>query len=395
MFRNFWRRVRQRRRVEKGPWQYVARPERLRTHVRVTPLRTGSEAFPAIFEAIASARSRVLLETYIWAADTTGNKLKDVLIERARAGCAVHVLFDALGSFSLPSQFVDEMREAGIEVIEFHPVAPWRPRWGLNQRDHKKIVVVDDRIGFTGGINFSDEYVPTSQGGEGWFDWHVAVEGPAVHDLALAFLHTWTKSGGHPFTPARSAPVMTDDTALGVQVISNVKLQDRWRMHRAYLWAIRNAEKRIDIMNAYFIPERDLRSAFVKAVKRGVSVRVIVPSVSDVPAVAHASRHLQPRLVAQGVRIYEWPKEHMMHAKLGVIDSMWSTIGSYNLDHRSILHNLEVGLVVVDRTLGRELAEQFDRDIQRCAEVTLANLDARTWLQRFRDWFWYQLRSQL
>lgn len=395
MLRDFWRRVRRLRRVEKGPWQYVSHPERLRDGVRVLPLQSGREAFPAMLDAIATARKCVLVEMYIWADDKSGNRFREALIERARAGCAVRVLYDAVGSFSLPSAFVESMRRAGIEVIEFHPVAPWRPRWGLNQRDHKKILVVDDRVAFTGGINFSDENLPVEEGGKGWFDLHVAVEGETVHDLAQTFQHTWVKSGGASFeiAPGRRAPA--EKSALGVQVISNVRLKDRWRMQRAYVWAIRHAERRIDIMNAYFIPERNLRSAFAAAVKRGVSVRVIVPSVSDVPAVAHASRHLHKRLLDRGVRLFEWPKEHMMHAKLGVIDEVWSTIGSYNLDHRSLLHNLEVGLVVVDHALGRRLAEQFDADILRCTEVTEASLNARSWWQRVLDWFWYQLRSQL
>lgn len=393
--KDIWRRLRRERRVERGPWQYVVRPERLHAGVRVTPLKTGEEAFPVMLQAIASAQSSVLVEMYIWQADVTGNRFREALIERARSGCAVRVLYDAIGSFSLPSAFVDSMRQAGIEVIEFHPVAPWRPRWGLNQRDHKKILVVDDRVAFTGGINFADENLSPENGGRGWFDWHVAVEGLVVRDLAQTFLHTWIKSGGMPFVTAYQRAEALEHTALGVQVISNVRLKDRWRMQRAYLWAIRNAERRIDVMNAYFIPERGLRNAFAEAVARGVAVRVIVPSVSDVPAVAHASRHLHKRLIQRGVRIFEWPKEHMMHAKIGVIDGMWSTVGSYNLDHRSLQHNLEVGLVVVDERLGRELGDQFERDLRLCTEVTLQELESRTWWQRFLGWFWYQMRAQL
>ncbi|MBL8858123.1 MAG: phosphatidylserine/phosphatidylglycerophosphate/cardiolipin synthase family protein [Planctomycetes bacterium] len=348
-----------------------------------------------MLDAIAAAKSHVHLETYIWEDDLTGNRFREALIERSLGGCAVRVMFDAVGSFSLPSRFVDSMRSAGIELIEFHPVAPWRPRWGLNKRNHKKILVVDDCIGFTGGINLNDANLPIEAGGKGWSDWHVAIEGPAVHDLAQEFLHTWLKSGGDAFSSVSPPVDRPGETALGVQVISNVKLKHRWRMHRAYLWAIRHAEKRIDIMNAYFIPEWRLRTAFIAAVKRGVEVRVIVPSVSDVPAVAHAGRHLHRRLVANGVRIFEWPKEHMMHAKLGIIDGVWTTIGSYNLDHRSLVHNLEVGLVIVDPYVGRDLQRQFESDIQRCTEVTVAALDARSHWQRFLGWFWYQLRSQM
>lgn len=395
LFRDLWRRVRGPRRVEKGPWQYVARPERLRSDTSVRPLRNGRQVYPSMLEAIAGAKSHVHLEMYIWADDVTGNRFREAFIDRARNGCRVRVLYDAIGSFSLPARFLDSMRAVGIEVIEFHPVAPWRPRWGLNQRNHKKILIVDDRVGFTGGINLSDENLPVDEGGKGWFDWHVRIEGSAVRDLAHAFLHTWVRAGGGAFADPQVYPAPSKDAALGVQVISNVRLQDRWRMHRAYLWAIRHAEHEIDIMNAYFIPEMDLRNAFRDATRRGVTVRVIVPSVSDVPAVAYASRHVHKKLLERGVRIFEWPPEHMMHAKLGVIDGVWSTIGSYNLDHRSLRHNLEVGLVVVDEKIGRGLAEQFAVDLQRCTEVTVANLEARSRWQRFLGWFWYQLRSQL
>jgi cardiolipin synthase len=180
----------------------------------------------------------------------------------------------------------------------------------------------------------------------------------------------------------------------GAQVVDNTGVRSRWRMHRAYLHAIAAAQRDISILNAYFIPELNLRRAFRRAVARGVSVRVVVPSKTDVQAVRHASRYLYRRLLASGVRIYEWP-ESMMHAKAGIIDGAWSTIGSYNLDHRSILHNLEVGLVCVDEALAARLQAEFERDVLLCREVVPADLDALTWWERLKDWFWYQLRVQL
>lgn len=395
LFRSLLERVRRRERIGRGPWKYVTHPERMRRHTRVMPLRSGREAFPAMLAAIAGARVSIELEMYIWADDKTGNRFREALIDRSKAGCRVRVLYDALGSFSMPAKFADSMREAGAEVIQYHPVAPWRPRWSLNRRDHKKILVVDDRIGFTGGINLSDENLPIDEGGKAWFDWHVGIEGPAVYDLAAAFRHTWLREGGTPYDPPRMPPPFLGRNVLAVQVISNVRLQDRWRMHRAYLWAIRNAQRDIAIMNSYFVPERGLRRAFRAAAARGVSVRVIVPQTSDVPAVAHASRHLHKRLIQTGIRVFEWPPERMMHAKLGVIDDVWSTIGSYNLDHRSLYLNLEVGLVALDESLGRELRAQFEKDLARCTEVTVAKLEARSAWQKFLDWFWFQMRAQL
>jgi cardiolipin synthase len=359
----------------------------------VKPLRTGKEAFPAMLDAISKAQSHVHFEMYIWRADQIGRKFQAAMIERAKSGCAVRVLYDGLGSFGLPASFVQELRDAGIEVISYHPPSLWSPRTSWF-RNHKKILIVDDKIGFTGGINVGDEYVPVDEGGGGWFDWHAQVEGPAVRDLARAFRRTWLSTGGSTFPePAFPGPSLGRNV-LGVEVVSNINIKNRWRMHRAYLWAIHRAEREISIMNSYFIPERTLRRAFARAVQRGVQVRVIVPSVSDVPVVAHASKHLHKRLIQRGVKILEWP-ERMMHAKFGVIDGVWSTIGSFNLDRRSIQHSLEVGLVVIDPILGARLAEGFESDVARCREVTIAELDARSWWNKLQSWFWYQLRPWL
>lgn len=383
-----------RRTVQSGPWGYVRHPDRLRRHTRVKPLRTGGEAFPAMLAAIASAKTQLLVEMYIWRDDRTGREFRDALVARARAGVDVRVLMDALGSFGLPDAFIAAMRASGARVEHYHPVAPWRPRWGFNRRDHKKILIVDQRVGFTGGLNFGDEYRPAEDGGGGWFDWHARVEGPAVFDLAWSFRTTWLAAGGEPFErPAPPAPALGVN-CLGVQVIQNDHFASRWRMHRMYLHAIRRAETSIHIMNAYFIPEIPLRRALYRAVARGVSVRIIVPGESDVGAVGHACRHLYGKLLRRGVRIFEW-QESMMHAKLGVIDGVWSTIGSYNLDRRSALLNLEVGLVVIDEPLGKTLDAQFELDLAHTREVTLADVERLTLWQRFVGWFWYQLRNLL
>jgi len=341
--------------------------------------------------AIAEARHHVHLDTYILHEDATGRRFQEALVECARHGCRVRLIYDSLGSFTLPASYLNVLTGAGIEVIEFHPVAPWRARWSWNKRDHQKMLIVDDRVAFTGGLNIGDENMPVEEGGGGWFDWHAEIEGPAVFDIADAFRRTWIQAGGEPFDEPSMPGPFAGRSVLGVQVISNIKLKNRWRMNRAYLWAIRRAQREISIMNAYFIPEFDLRHAFRRAVDRGVVVRVIVPSVSDVPAVFHASRHLYRRLIERGVRIFEWP-EQMMHAKFGVIDGVWSTIGTYNLDRRSLHHNLEVGLVVIDEELGGRLAEEFARDVARCREVTLAELDALSTWQRAFGWFCYQFR---
>lgn len=360
------------------------------------PLVGGREAFPAMLEAIRGAQRYVHFETYILRDDGIGREFHRELVERARAGVTVRVVYDGLGSFGLAARYVDELRAAGVEAHEFHPVAPWRARWGLNRRDHQKILVVDDAVAFCGGINVGDEYKPVEQGGGGWHDMHARVEGPAVADLARLFRRTWLAVGGSEFPePATPLPQPSSDVhTVRVEVISNTRLQTRSRMRYAYVHAIRRASESIYLMNAYFIPDRGLRRAFAEATRRGVDVRVVVPSTSDVAAVYWASRHLYARLLRRGVRIFEWP-ERMMHAKTGVIDGVWSTIGSYNLDRRSFLHNLEVGLVSIDRTLGARLHEQFLRDLTICREVTLAEWKKRSRWSKLLEWFFYQLRYWL
>lgn len=380
----------------RGDWSYLPLHGRRRSFNRVTPLRTGGEAFPAMLEAIAAARRHVYLEMYILRADRIGQRFKTALIERAQAGVVVRLLYDSLGSFGLPSSYVAELEAAGVEVVVFHPVAPWRARWGINKRDHQKILIVDDEVGFTGGINIGDEYMPVEEGGGGWHDVNARVEGPAVHDLARIFQKTWDNAGGMPFPrppPPQSVPSGSSQLAY-VQVISNIGVFTRSRMRQAYLHAIRRADRNIRIMNAYFIPDIGLRLAFARAHRRGVSVTVIVPSTSDVKAVYYASRRLYARLMRAGVRIFEWP-ERMMHAKVGAIDGVWSTIGSYNLDRRSFFHNLEVGLTVIDRPLAEKLEAQFEEDLKGCREILPAEWGKRSLWQKFLERLAYQFRYWL
>lgn len=379
-----------------GDLGYVPKRARLRPNNRVLPLVGGREAFPAMLDAIRIARRHVHLETYILRDDGVGHDFQHALVERARAGVTVRLIYDGVGAFGLPARYVDELRAAGVEAHVYHPVAPWRARRGLNRRDHQKILVVDDEVAFCGGINIGDEYQPVEHGGGGWHDVHARVEGPAVADLARLFRRTWLVVGGTPFDEPRT-PLPHRASALHtvrVEVISNTRLQTRSRMRHAYMHAIRRANESIYLMNAYFIPDRGLRRVFADATRRGVDVRVIVPSTSDVTAVYWASRHLYGRLLRDGVRIFEWP-ERMMHAKTGVIDGVWSTIGSYNLDKRSFVHNLEVGLVSIDRELGARMQEQFLRDLTICREVTLDEWRKRSRWNKMLEWCYYQLRYWL
>jgi cardiolipin synthase len=362
----------------------------------VQPLIGGREAFPAMLHAIRHAQRRVHFEMYIFRDDVIGREFQAALIERARAGLEVLLMIDGVGSLGFPARCIDAMRAGGVQVQVFNPVAPWRQRFGLNRRDHQKILIVDDQVGFCGGINVGDEYAPIESGGGGWHDVQARVEGPAVLDLAQIFRETWMQAGGDPVTPPKpleSLSQVAGHDAL-VEVISNLRMRTRSRMRYSYLHAIRRAQKSIYIMNAYFIPDIGLRRAFGLAVKRGVDVRVIVPSTSDVAAVYWASRRLYGRLLRRGVRIFEWP-ERMMHAKTGVIDGVWGTIGSYNLDRRSFLHNLEVAVVTIDRDLGERMHARFEKDLTVCREVTAEEWRKRSRWHKLLEAFFYLFRYWL
>jgi cardiolipin synthase len=376
--------------------RYILRPEMLRPGCRVDLLHGGGETFPAMLAAIAGARRYVHLETYILRSDRTGRRFQEALIERARAGVSVRLIFDSFGSLGIDAAYVRALEEAGVGVIEFHPIAPWRQRWGVNRRDHHKLLVVDGEVAFIGGTNIGDEYAPAPEGG-GWHDMHARVEGPVVGDVARLFRRTWRRTGGEPIAkPVTDPPPLAEESGgTGrAHTIDNYGLRHRMRMYRAYRFAIHGALRSVSIMNAYFIPGRNLRRALKRAVRRGVSVRVIVPAHSDVALAQLASRHLYTRLLRSGVRIFEF-EERMMHAKCGVIDGTWLTIGSYNLDIRSMFHNLEAGLVALDERSAAHLEREFEQHLDRCREIRLEEWRRRPFWDVLLEWISYRFRYWL
>jgi cardiolipin synthase len=373
--------------------RYALMPQALQGGHGPTLLRGGAEAYGAMLTAIASARRTIHMETYILASDRTGRRFAQALIERARAGVSVRLLYDAIGGLGLASDFLAELHAAGVATCEFHPVAPWRPRFALNQRDHRKILVVDGKVGFTGGFNISDDYAAVEDGGVGWHDAHVRLEGPAVSDLEAVFRRGWIKAGGASFELPAPPPPASGGTAF-VQILSNEGRRRRTPIRRAYLHAIKRARRSIAITNAYFIPDAGLRRALENAVKRGVEVRVIVPGKSDVPAIRWASCRLYDTLLRAGIRLFEF-QGRMMHAKSAVIDDAWSTVGSCNLDHRSFNVNLEVIAVLVDRAFGQRMREAFALDLAESREVDLAVWRRRPWWHRMIEWSWFRLRALL
>lgn len=364
-------------------------PSLLSAGNRVRLLNDGAEYFPRVLEAIAGARHSVLVEMYTFASDATGKKIAAALIERAKAGVVVRILYDGLGSIETSTSLFQSMRAAGAIVTPYRPLNwfSWR------RRDHRKIVIVDGATAFLGGMNFTDEYAPASEGGQGWHDVQIEIEGPEVRDLLTLFAQTWVQEEDDPLFPGSwpsTPPVQPDDTL--VAVIGSDHRRNRKAIGNAYLHALRRARKRIWITNAYFVPSLRLHRALRHAAARGVDVRILAPVKTDVKPVYHASRAYFDGLLRRGIRIFEF-QGPILHAKTTVIDGLWSAVGSYNLDNLSIMRNLEVAAIVIDERFGKRLEDLFEADCANSTEVNLAAWRRRGWGKVLLEQFWFVFRT--
>jgi cardiolipin synthase len=347
--------------------------------------------------AIAAARSTICLETYILRADRTGDRFAEALSERARAGVEVNLLHDDWGS-SITAAYVAGLARAGVRVLPYHPirlVGPSREALGrISHRDHRKVLVVDSQIGFTGGLNLSDEYLVAPGGGPGWRDTHLRLAGPAALELEFFFLHTWRRNGGAPLDEARYGGDSGRRADPWVSVVSSHVRHGRTGIRDAYRGAIDTARQRIWVTNAYFLPQVRFLRRLVAAARRGVDVRVMVGGTTDVPAVLYASRSIYAILLAGGVRMFEW-EGRVLHAKTAVIDGRWATVGSSNLDAQSLRRNLEVNAIVQDAAFAAAMERMFVEDLGSCREIDAARWQHRPAWARALSWAAYLARDWL
>ena len=361
-----------------SPWFAVGRD-----HVRL--LRDGREAFPAMLEAIEQAEREVLLEMYWVGADAAGEAFRAALVRAAHRGVVIRVVYDALGSFAISPEWWKALTDAGGEVLEFHPLSPLRRDFRMKvveERNHRKVLVVDGVLGFTGGINLSSEWLPVDEGGQGWRDDAIAVRGPAAQELRFLFYRTRRRFVREAY-PSDVVSIRRDHTR-PVWVLASRALPKRL-LHREYVTRINNAKQRIDLANSYFVPDRRVRIALVRAVARGVRVRVLVPERGDVPVVHFAVEAMFDTLLRRGIEIYSLPGP-MLHAKTAIIDDEFTTIGSYNLDERSWRKNLEVNLAVLDPAFARHVRTWFEYDLSRARRVDLATWRTRPWTRVGAEW---------
>jgi cardiolipin synthase len=375
--------------------RYVTHLQRFRPGTEVTLLRAGAETFPAMIEAINGAKRQILLETYILDDDRTGERFGALLRDKAAAGVDVRLLFDSVGGLGIAGEWLNRLVDAGVKVLEFHPIAPWRQRFNLSRRDHRKILVVDDEVGFTGGLNISDHYADVADGGHGWHDIHCRLRGPVVLDLARLFRRTWIYAGGQPYpAPPRADTAPPADAGALARILENGKRRRKLEIARAYLSAINAAKETVHLENAYFLPNRQIRAALRRAAARGCDVQVIVPGRSDVKPIEYAGLYIYRFLTRRGVKILRW-KGVMMHSKTAVVDRVWSTIGSFNLDARSFFYNLEVTAEVLDPVHGELMEQQFALDASRSEPFDEAQyLSMPSW-KRALCWLAFRFRAWL
>lgn len=365
---------------------------------KVTLLFDGPATMREMMAAARTATSTINLETYIFDQDPVGIEFADLLIEKQQQGVTVNVMYDAVGTLGTPQEFFDRMKAAGIHLLAFNPVNPAarRGKWELNNRDHRKIMVVDGKVGFTGGINISSTYAnssffrsrqkPGKVDGDkvGWRDTHIKIEGPAVATLQWAFIDNWVRQEAGELPKADYFPRLAPVGDKIVRVLATEPDKES-EIYKSLLVALNEANKSVHLTSAYFVPDRQVVQALCAAARRGVDVKLVLPGVSDHSFVFHAGRASYDELLPCGVRIFEL-QVAVLHAKTAVIDGAWSTIGSANIDRRSFIHNYELNVVVMDPAFGRDMESAFLEDLRDSKEVTLDQWRRRPWTDRAREW---------
>jgi cardiolipin synthase len=355
----------------------------------------GPATHRAMFAAIASARDHVNLQTYIVEADEVGERLADLLSKKRAEGVRVNVLYDSVGSRGTPKEYFDRLRSSGIAVCEFNPVNPLKaPKgWQINNRDHRKILVVDGRVAFTGGINISGVYsagsfgsrhsVPSKQ--EGWRDTHILVRGPIVAEFQRLFIDAWKRQSCEGLAAGRYFPKNPEAGKWTMRVVASDPESSKSETYVALLSAIEQAERRVWLTYGYFVPDPTTIETLQAAAARGVDVRLVLPGFSDFWAPLYAGRSHYQGLLSSGVRIFE-RRDALLHAKTAVIDGVWSSVGSTNLDWRSFIHNHEADVIVLAEAFAREMESLFALDVNSAHEITLEEWRRRDLGMRMREW---------
>lgn len=330
-----------------------------------------------IKQAIMNAEHSIHLEYYIWQPDLSGTLLRDLIIEKANAGVQVRFLYDGLGSMNLRHHFIKPMLEAGIQVAPFLPGASFRERWSINLRNHRKIVIVDGKTAFTGGMNIGDEYLGQASDLGFWRDTHLKIEGPETLQLQQVFAEDWFFATGEALTLPEYYPHPDPTGNVTAQTLSSGPELNADVFLTLLFAAINGARESIVLTTSYFVPPDSLTSALESAAQRGVHVRLLLSSKSANPATVHAGRSYYDSLLDAGVEIFEYTKG-IIHSKTITIDDCWSLVGTPNFDFRSLILNFEVGLAIYDRKFSQRLRESIEKDFLNAIKITEADWENRS-----------------
>lgn len=363
---------------------------------QVTLLQDGAATYAAMFAAIRKARDHINLESYIIEDDAMGQQFADLLLEQQGRGVQVNVIYDSVGAFNTPKAFFERLTSGGGAVLEFNPINPLsaKAQWLVNNRDHRKLLVVDGQTAFIGGINISSVYASgsaTRPRGKAtgniaaWRDTDLQVEGPVVGELQKLFIETWEKQRGKPLADKAYFPALKVQGKDIVRAIGSTPDAPYSLIYVTLMSAIGNAEKHVYLTNAYFVPDPQLLEALADAARRGVDVKLILPSHSDSDVVFHAGRSHYLALLKAGVRIYE-RQGALLHSKTALIDGVWSCVGSSNLDWRSFLDNDEINVVVLGREFGQQMQAMFAKDLDASVAIDPATWEGRSPMLRVKEW---------
>lgn len=360
----------------------------------VQELINGDEIFPPMLAAIRAARRTITFETFIYWSGDIGREFAEALAERAQAGVKVHVLVDWVGSLKMDDELLDLMEDAGVELHKYHPLH-WYHLARMNNRTHRKLLVVDGTVGFTGGVGIADEWLGDAQDADHWRDSHFRIEGPAVAHMQAAFLDNWMKTSGEVLHGEDYFPPLQPVGEHYAQVFKSSANEGSESVRLMYLLSIASARKTIYIANAYFVPDDLSVETLVRALERGVKVRIILPGTRiDSEPVRRASRARWGDLLEAGAEIYEY-QPTMYHCKVMVVDDVWVSVGSTNFDSRSFRLNDEANLNIYDHAFAQRQIDIFEDDLKKSRQITYAEWQHRPWNEKLLEHTVALLRSQM
>jgi cardiolipin synthase A/B len=352
----------------------------------------GTQTFAAMFAVIKNAKATINLEYYIFEdVESDGEHLGDLLIAKRRQGVTVNIIYDSYGSSATPADFFKRLKDAGVNVVAFNPVNPLK----LTNRDHRKMLVVDGARAIVGGINLSTDYQSSAPGksggvenkpGQHWRDTDLEIDGPAVAQLQTLFLEQWSKQKGPPLDNTKYFPVVPAKGTEVVRIVGSTPDKQIPRYYVTLLSAIRNAEKNIWLSAAYFVPTDQQEEDIIGAARRGVDVRLLLPSDSDSKMALAIGRSHYGYLLEAGVKIYEVQNE-VLHSKTTSIDGVWTSVGSSNFDPRSVVYNDEVDALALGSVTGDDFERMFERDTSAARQIDLATWRHRPLNERFLELF--------